>query len=82
MFEAWWNKIYNAAVRNIDPTLKAGIIFIMGFVAICCLLYAIYGKAYDKDNKEVRKNDFIKRPFFFVLFIVLTILTIVYASLQ
>lgn len=82
MLEAWWNKFYNACVRSIDPTLKAGIILLIGVLALGCFVYATYGKVTDlKTGKEIRSKDYIKRPFFFVLFIFLVIIDIVYAAL-
>ncbi len=69
MFKAMWNNFYIAVVRNVDPVLRGGIVFMLMLGAVLCLLSALKG---GKEGKP------IKNWFMFWVAIILTILGVAY----
>ncbi len=69
MLKAMWNNFYISVVRNVDPVLRGGIVFVFFLSAVLCLLAAIKG---GKEGKP------IKNWFMFWVAIIFTVLGVAY----
>ncbi len=70
MLKAMWNNFYITVVRNVDPVLRGGIVFVLFLGAVLCLLAAIKG---GKEGKP------IKNWFMFWVCIFLTVMGVAYS---